>query len=853
MIQETGIWKRVFEADIGNSKITRLVTSLESFRGKVGHLTSKITAVLPQLTIHDITHLDALWEVANTIVGDDFPLNPLEAYIFGGAVLLHDAALCFEAYSGGQQGLRNTVVWRDAYARLSGLNRNAQDVYQEADFETLRHLHASQAGKLAVEPWRSESNDPVYLIEDSELRESYGHLIGEIAASHHWDIDIVAQTFSTPRPPASFLLPGWIVDPLKIACMLRVADAGHLDGRRAPSFLLKVLHLNSISKTHWEAQNRLGRVMVDPDDPTELIIASTGPFSQNEATAWWVAFDAIALFDKEIRDCNAVLARGGFRRNFPRQGVAGAGKVKELTKHVRTSNWEPTDTKVHVSDVASLIQRLGGAELYGMQDRLQIVLREVIQNALDAIIARQEYTQESFDKRIIVRLSEQVQGRGFVLQIDDDGVGMSQKTLAEDLMDFGKSFWSSARASQEFPGIHASGYDPVGRFGIGFFSVFMIADRVKVFSRRFDEGLDSVRCLSFENGLSLRPTLSKQRPEAFGMDLSTRVEIEFRKNFIPDPGWINIHAALQGHTDFGVPFYDYVAAIVSGVGTRVFVEWNGKTVQVHGGFPPETEVREDWLKTLSYVGSGVNLDAQGTMANHVHRLREIRDGKNCYGLAAIGTSLGNRADFLSAKAVGGLVSPHDRHGAPFVGLIDHLPRNAKREAGEIRASRESIKTWLEEQVILLKEERLNPIEYIAASYALCEFDYDPMELLRRILVLNEQGNDFWPLDQMTALLNNGKRLGFRVSSFGSHLEQFGQQPLAGVSTCAVLKTGKFNDVKFEGDVPKNPNSLIGVVHRRLEEQGQTPAWLTIPNAYDSPFGKCDCLEVRITGDPSRGR
>ena len=382
MIQKTGIWKRSLGA-CNESNHKKLETSLENLRKKVALLTSKIAESLPNLTIHDITHLDALWEVADTIVGDNFPLNPLEAYVFGGAVLLHDAALCFEAYTGGQQGLRNTVEWKDAHARLSSQTNHGQNINQEADFEALRFLHASQAVRLAYEPWDAQSNDPLYLIEDRELRENYGRLVGEIAASHHWDIEVVIKKFSSPRPPAAFLPREWVVDPLKIACMLRVSDAGHIDGARAPMFLLKLLEMNSVSETHWIAQNRLGRIMVNPDDQTQLIIASTQPFPESEAPAWWVAFDAIALFDKELKNCNEVLENSamGVRQLFARKCVAGAGNVKELTKHVETLDWEPTDTKVHVSDVASLIGRLGGAELYGTRDKLEIALRELIQNS----------------------------------------------------------------------------------------------------------------------------------------------------------------------------------------------------------------------------------------------------------------------------------------------------------------------------------------------------------------------------------------------------------------------------------------------------------------------------------------
>ena len=80
-------------------------------------------------------------------------------------------------------------------------------------------------------------------IDDHDLRESYGELIGDIASSHHWDLEMVESRFKIPRPAAPFLGADWVVDSLKVACLLRVADAGHMDGARAPSFLLRVLQI----------------------------------------------------------------------------------------------------------------------------------------------------------------------------------------------------------------------------------------------------------------------------------------------------------------------------------------------------------------------------------------------------------------------------------------------------------------------------------------------------------------------------------------------------------------------------------------------------------------------------------
>ena len=273
-MEKSPLWQRTFAAS-NDPNVTRLVTSLRGARDRVGHLTSRIAASLPSLTMHDLSHLDGLWTVAGTIAGEDFALNPLEGYLFGSAVLLHDAALCFEAYSGGQKAVRETVQWKDAYNRRK-TNRGEVNM-DTVDFEALRSLHAKRAASLATKLWDAEK-DPQYIIDDADVRTQYGPLIGEIASSHHWNIDQVAERFSVPRPPAAFLPQGWTADPLKVACLLRAADAGHMDSSRAPTFLLKILEMNSISKAHWVAQNHLGQLTVKDNDSTQLVVASTAPF-----------------------------------------------------------------------------------------------------------------------------------------------------------------------------------------------------------------------------------------------------------------------------------------------------------------------------------------------------------------------------------------------------------------------------------------------------------------------------------------------------------------------------------------------------------------------------------------------
>lgn len=848
--ERSDLWQRAFRIGSGNEEdVSRLVTSLRGVRKRVQQLSSRIADSLPGLTIHDISHLDALWEVAGTVAGPDYPLNPLEAYVFGASVLLHDVGLCFEAYSGGKNAVRDTLPWRDAYGRLSQTAGPRPNLKREADLEALRALHASQAARLATQPWKLDDRE-LYLIDDHDLRENYGELIGNIASSHHWDLEMVESRFKIPRPAGAFLKAGWVVDSLKVACLLRVADAGHMDGTRAPSFLLRVLQMNSVSRTHWQSQNKLGRLGVNSDDPTQLVVASTTPFPRSESAAWWVAFDLISVFDRELRRSNALLGASsdGPRRAFTTKSVAGAGQVRELVQYVEPDGWEPTDSTVHVSDVANLVETMGGPQLYGKDaDRLNVALRELIQNATDAICARRSLPNSGgFEGCITVRLRKDLDER-WILQVDDDGVGMSSTTLTNDLLDFGRSFWVSERAAREFPGIHTAGYTPVGRFGIGFFSIFMAASSVQVFSRRFDKGLDDVRCLSFADGLSLRPTLSFDRPDDMGMDICTRVEAIAKPGVVVDPDQMVIKCNLHGFQDLMVPFESYVAALVAGVDVPVDVERASGSCRVQGRFPPEPRKRKTWLQTLSYINAGVNQGATVGLGRALPRLREIRDGHTCYGLAAIDISGLRGGVFLSGKSVGGLVDPHSRYNDSFVGMIEHFPATAQRVPGEMAAPQESIERWVSEQIALLNMADLSAEESLFASYSICEFGFDPINVLQGLFFSSDRGNTFIRMSDLVHVMSGGLRIVFPVfQAIGNNLDSHsGQLRIPGLWSVIVVKNGKFNNANLVDGVPIDPHSLVGVVHRVLVISGQNPTWTRQKNVYNAFLGLGDFLEVSL--------
>jgi hypothetical protein len=651
--EKTTLWQSSLAAqdkgDFANHR-DRLRSQFLTFREKVEMLVSRIAAQLPNLTLHDISHLDALWETASLIAGPDYPLNPLEGFILGGAILLHDAATCFEAFEGGIAEVRATTDWRDAFAAECACSNGRLEIelQEAADFSALRQLHAEQAERLPNREWtHPDTGNPVSLIDDQHLRQHFGTLIGKIARSHHWSIEEVGSGLRNQINASGQFPHQWKIDPVKVACLLRCADALHISNEPAPDFLYVLLKRRGIAFTHWQSQNRLSRADLDLSDQSlsTILVTSTCPFPEESSEAWWIAFDAICLADKEIRASNALLeARKVVQASppFRVRRIKGTEAPERLAEYIETEGWNPCPVNIHVSNVEKLVSELGGKQLYGDQaDFLEIVLRELIQNARDAIRARQAL-KPSRTGTVFVRLHND--GSDAYLTVEDDGLGMSLRVLKESLLDFGTSFWASSLVRSEFPGLLSSDYRSVGKFGIGFYSVFMIADHVAVTTKRWDEGLDQTNQLIFKNGITLRPMLKSGRIEGFPDAISTSVRLKLKQAALDADQRIEIQINVAGQTNFKVPFIDYLAAIVAGLDVPViYIDTYGTQQNIHSSNFFNDSNREAWIRQISFSNhQGSNPQGSDLFSSNIHRLRPIIENGVCYGLAAISTILSDQ-------------------------------------------------------------------------------------------------------------------------------------------------------------------------------------------------------------------
>lgn len=826
--EDTGLWKATLGATPEPSNadaLAQLRSSYSTFRERAGFLTSRIAKSLPNLTIHDITHLDALWETADLIAGENYPLNPAEGFVLGGSILLHDSALCFEAYEGGQLGLQNSVEWKDAFSSIfSKGSLTENQAIAEADFAAMRVLHATRAAELANAYWTNPEGEKLYLIENHSLRSHYGELIGQIAASHHWPIeDLVSKLPSQVNALPSFPR-RWRVDPVKIACLLRCADAAHIDSRRAPDFLRALSSLHGVSASHWQAQNWLERVDVDGSDveQTSLIFTSGRPFAEGDAEAWWVAYDAIKLVAKEISSsCQLLESRPQHNTSppFKIRRVTGALSPEVAAKSIRTSGWEPKSVEIHVSNLEHLISKIGGIQLYGKDQKLSVAIRELIQNARDAIVARRAF-DKNFEGKI--RIHHRIEDGEHSLEFEDNGIGMSYRVATGPLLDFGKTFWASDLARTEFPGLISSGYKPVGQFGIGFYSVFMVATSAGISTRRFDAGLHDVTQVRFPNGLSLRPLISAGAPVGFPASASTIVKITLQPE-CGDPSSLLVSKGRLGYEpERRIPLPRGLAVLCAGLDVAVeLIDSSGEALIVHRPLRELDDLasRTAWLKNLSGLVEGD--ESYDALLEHASRLRPLVENGEVKGLAALSTSLMSKGSgATSVSTVGGLAtSIKAGHFSRFVGVIDFEAASAKRDVSSIYAVDDGVfDQWVAEQKSLLPTYAENQLARIAATNNLSSLNIDPIDIAAFLL---RDGNTYITseLDTLIALIR-ARCVAFYKSGSLDMIETHHNEPsYQNFPTFWPIANGPLLSLKRDASNNFPLSSAMSCIHRRARELG----------------------------------
>jgi molecular chaperone HtpG len=142
----------------------------------------------------------------------------------------------------------------------------------------------------------------------------------------------------------------------------------------------------------------------------------------------------------------------------------------------------PAEAQPFQADVAKLLHLM----VHSVYSDKSVFLRELIANAADAC---ERLRYEAIAEPALIgddvkpRITLSIDAEGKRLTVEDNGIGMSRDELSEALGTIARSGTKAflERIEEKQPDDETA---LIGRFGVGFYSAFMVAERVEVVSRR---------------------------------------------------------------------------------------------------------------------------------------------------------------------------------------------------------------------------------------------------------------------------------------------------------------------------------------------------------------------------------
>jgi molecular chaperone HtpG len=138
------------------------------------------------------------------------------------------------------------------------------------------------------------------------------------------------------------------------------------------------------------------------------------------------------------------------------------------------------ETRGFQAEVTQLLKLM----IHSLYSHREIFLRELISNASDAadklrFEALEQPGLLAEDADLAITIEHDDKGR---IVITDNGIGMSRTDVVEQLGTIAKS--GTAEFFKRLTGDQQRDSQLIGQFGVGFYSAFIVADRVEVFSRK---------------------------------------------------------------------------------------------------------------------------------------------------------------------------------------------------------------------------------------------------------------------------------------------------------------------------------------------------------------------------------
>jgi len=503
---ETEAEKRAQKAEelpaFSGIKLLHIKRQVDELLGLIGR-----DGIFDEYTKHDISHIDEMLKILDWIVPEDTKdiMSPTDWLITVLAIYFHDLGMLVTKEEYEQRNSSGYIEYRDKelFADDSGADYRAKVeqlppdkaerfLYQEFvrghHAERIRNWIMGRApDHLGITPNSMSEVEALLSTLDPQFRRD----LALACESHHLNDLNNFEKYKVSQPYGNSDKETANIQ--YAAILLRTADLLHVTRDRTPSVAFRIINpTDPLSQKEWAKQMAVRRVRSkigsdregNPDEKADRDTIEVHAYFTHE-DGFFGLTSYLSYAQNQIQK-----SYGWVKEANKRQGASHTFPWRYVNdKNIETEGFLPNRYEFTI-DQAKILDLLTGHTLY---NDTSVVLRELVQNAFDAIRIQQLIDQQDGSAQTSGKVTIHWNSQERVLSVEDNGTGMTQEIIEQHLLLVGSSRYQSQEFKRQYPD-----FSPISRFGIGLLSAFMVADTVEIITWR-----DNFLCALFTGNISL--------------------------------------------------------------------------------------------------------------------------------------------------------------------------------------------------------------------------------------------------------------------------------------------------------------------------------------------------------------
>ena len=455
----------------------------------------------PNYTDHSNKHSEAILTNILRMFGEDgiLKLSSFDLWLLLESVYLHDCGM----YITREEAIKvlNDDNFKQFFYNISQDPRNPMykyakffgDKYEYSD--TIYHPNHDYSMRFIISSYKrskhSEDFQKVIEWKDKLLPDRMYKILANIARAHGEKFSNVLKL-----PQKENGLGNELGHPIFIASLLRIGDLLDIDNNRFSKMLIK--NIESIlpidSSWHIDKHKSIEHFWIDEEkiEITAKINSGKKSYDIADITGNWFSYIE-EEYNNLLHNWKRIIPKN-FNKTLP---TLGELKIEMVDYEYITSKKKPKFSL----DVNNTLSLLMGTSIY---DKKEKAFQEIIQNSIDATYLRvfeENKNQYSFnktlkleeitalfkDKKILIEINKDINKSAnndiynyWNISIKDRGIGI-EKDHIQYIIEAGSSYKDDKK--KKIIDSMPSWLKPSGNFGIGFQSIFMLTDCVKLKSK----------------------------------------------------------------------------------------------------------------------------------------------------------------------------------------------------------------------------------------------------------------------------------------------------------------------------------------------------------------------------------